>query len=1034
MSRHKKKSPNAINARMLWERLSVEEWLGVLKSAGLNGAKGQARTIKAKCPAHSERTASFSVVPEDGYAHCFGCGYVTRDPIGLISRTRDIDYAAAATWLSEAASIRVLDKATITEFSETHSRRVHRSRVVERACDLLADAIGLWRDDGPELGDDREKPMQLAGLWVALPTIEWMRERRFGVKPGEAVTPARVRHVWQGLARQRLIGFLPPRVLYQNDDRETATAYDRAFGLVKLEDLGKPIMPWRRVDGTIGQIKLRTLAEGADAIPYTVLSQDDDGERGVYMPAFLVHFLRGTSRTGAASAAQLMAIEGETGVLSIEAQQPEIEIGLAGVVALGGGQGASTDALLRLGVGELRIVGDHTAPGTRKGGHKWVHEVVEDVRVPVSLRVLTWDPAALDCGHGPDDVVRDQGRGVWEVMTQPRAWVPAHEWLATRAAECVPAGATPAKLADVAKEWGSCLRDAQERAAYVNSVATRLGLDGAALRRELDARAEGRYIPRNLSTPTALAREVIRALTSSDGAEPVDDEGSVWRCVDGIWREVDDAAIMREVMALDGVEWGVGEGQDRLEGKVLIKVGDPKGIAVNVRALIKSPGFFAAGDAGGVADAAGNFLRAQHGRIVVERLRPEHRVRWALPVAYEPIGWDPIGTLGAPVGPIDAMPGEKCPRFCRLLFETMRKTFCTVRGYNDVHPCGETGEHVCWPRSKVSPPTMKWAQEWQETIPLMRAVTEAIGVSLLGEATRLERAVLFLGLGGNGKSTLMSILHALAEGTTCTIGPHELAGRFDAAGLVGKRLNIVDEISATEMIETVGWKAVISGKMIKGEHKRKDRFSFAPIAGHFYGANDAPASRDQTRGFWRRMYVVPMPHCYDDDTRPWLADRWLDRTIIETELADIVALALEAGAAALAKGGYTQATQSSEAKRQWREESDVTVAWRADATTATKTPETGMMANAAYTAFCTWAEERGHKRMTETMFGRRMRGSVASKKTERGRMYALQLRPPISIYGERPSESVRKAWGGTAIGSGDATFEPNLGAEPAKPS
>ncbi len=158
-------------------------------------------------------------------------------------------------------------------------------------------------------------------------------------------------------------------------------------------------------------------------------------------------------------------------------------------------------------VGELQIVGDHTAPGARKGGHKWVHEVIEDVRAPVSLRVLTWDPAALDVGEGPDDVVRDQGRGAWHAMTQPRAWLPAHVWLATRAVECAPAGATPAKLAEVAKEWGACLRDAQERAAYVDAVATRLGLDGAALRRELDARAEGRYIPRNLSTPTALARE-----------------------------------------------------------------------------------------------------------------------------------------------------------------------------------------------------------------------------------------------------------------------------------------------------------------------------------------------------------------------------------------------------------------------------------------------------------------------------------------------------------------------------------------------
>ncbi len=243
MSRGKKKTTDKVSVRSLWARLDVEGWTAVLKSAGLDKVQPRGRSIRALCPAHGERTPSFNVMIEDGYARCFGCEYVTRDPIGLISRARDLDYVEAAQWLAETASIRVLDKGTIETLGEAHARRLGRRRAVELACDLLAEAIGLWRDDGPELGEERERPMQMAGLWSALTTIEWMRARRFGVAPGEVATPDRVRHVWQALARERLIGFLPPRALYLDEDRDLVAGYYRAFGEVQVEDLGKPIMP-----------------------------------------------------------------------------------------------------------------------------------------------------------------------------------------------------------------------------------------------------------------------------------------------------------------------------------------------------------------------------------------------------------------------------------------------------------------------------------------------------------------------------------------------------------------------------------------------------------------------------------------------------------------------------------------------------------------------------------------------------------------------------------------------------------------------
>ena len=53
----------------LTERADIVEIIGLrvpLKKAG--------REYKACCPFHSEKTPSFTVSPQKGFYHCFGCG------------------------------------------------------------------------------------------------------------------------------------------------------------------------------------------------------------------------------------------------------------------------------------------------------------------------------------------------------------------------------------------------------------------------------------------------------------------------------------------------------------------------------------------------------------------------------------------------------------------------------------------------------------------------------------------------------------------------------------------------------------------------------------------------------------------------------------------------------------------------------------------------------------------------------------------------------------------------------------------------
>jgi len=64
----------------------VEQYLPNLKRSGKN--------YFALCPFHSERTPSFSVAPDKGIIHCFGCGY-TADIIKFVQDIEHIGYAEA---------------------------------------------------------------------------------------------------------------------------------------------------------------------------------------------------------------------------------------------------------------------------------------------------------------------------------------------------------------------------------------------------------------------------------------------------------------------------------------------------------------------------------------------------------------------------------------------------------------------------------------------------------------------------------------------------------------------------------------------------------------------------------------------------------------------------------------------------------------------------------------------------------------------------------------------------------------------------
>ena len=103
------------------------------------------RRFTGLCPFHSEKTPSFSVVDDDGFYHCFGCG-VHGDAISFLRETDGLDFMEAVERLADMAGIPV-PHSTPQDPAKAQQRKAALD-ILETTTRFFQDALG--RDDGQD--------------------------------------------------------------------------------------------------------------------------------------------------------------------------------------------------------------------------------------------------------------------------------------------------------------------------------------------------------------------------------------------------------------------------------------------------------------------------------------------------------------------------------------------------------------------------------------------------------------------------------------------------------------------------------------------------------------------------------------------------------------------------------------------------------------------------------------------------------------------------------------------------------------------
>lgn len=364
-----------------------------------------------------------------------------------------------------------------------------------------------------------------------------------------------------------------------------------------------------------------------------------------------------------------------------------------------------------------------------------------------------------------------------------------------------------------------------------------------------------------------------------------------------------------------------------LEGKTLkVKLADANGAATLAGDEVHAEGFFAVAPTG-VSFRDGFLALGPDGALTLRPLAPENRVRWGYDFAHDATA--------------------SCPRWLAFLEETF--------------------------------------EDEDDAAQRIALLQEFTGTSILGIATRFQRALCCPGPGSNGKGVVLAVLEGLMPpGTVESIAPQSWTNEYRLARLAGKLLNTVNELPEFELLDTEVVKCVISGDPTTARHIREAPFRFAPRAGHIFAANRLPRTSDSTHGFWRRFVVITFNRVVEESKQvPTLAS-----DILAAERPAIVCWALAGAARALRQRGYTIPESSRAALEAWRSDADPLRRFIVECTRKPVRGQAGVRASVAYLAYKTWCGENGDRPLAQNAFGSRLRSiGLGSRHTESGWVY-----------------------------------------------
>ena len=282
-----------------------------------------------------------------------------------------------------------------------------------------------------------------------------------------------------------------------------------------------------------------------------------------------------------------------------------------------------------------------------------------------------------------------------------------------------------------------------------------------------------------------------------------------------------------------------------------------------------------------------------------------------------------------------------------------------------------------------------WLQTLAELLPRegngdhrIEVLQEFFGWCLVDDL-RLEKFLMLVGEGGNGKSTMLDVLQAMIGHDNCShLSLNNIGDRFMRGSMQDKLVNISSDMSRVSKTDEGILKMLVSGDLICTDRKNKSAIMMKPTAKLVFACNELPGIADRSNGIWRRAIFMPLNVSFDAET----AEKDRAARIIRDELGGIFNWAVEGLRRLYRQQKFTDCEVCTARVEEHRLESDPVMQFyqeKCEIEEGTTWPAEGV-----YNEFRTFCEQRGCIPMNSTHFGRRflkMPGIGRVRRSELGR-------------------------------------------------
>jgi putative DNA primase/helicase len=138
---------------------------------------------------------------------------------------------------------------------------------------------------------------------------------------------------------------------------------------------------------------------------------------------------------------------------------------------------------------------------------------------------------------------------------------------------------------------------------------------------------------------------------------------------------------------------------------------------------------------------------------------------------------------------------------------------------------------------------------------------------LLWKEYNIERAIMLIGTGRNGKSKLMELMKRFIGPENCSsVKLQDMEGdNFNTIELHKKHANLCGDIDDRALKFTGSFKELTGRDLVKANRKFKTSLHFENYAKMVFSANQLPKTRDITEAFFMRWIILEFPYTFYND-------------------------------------------------------------------------------------------------------------------------------------------------------------------------